>query len=113
MDNHLEEQLGAILSNPEMMQKIQAVAQSLGASAPPAQPEQKVPDIDLSVLQKVSALAGQTGIDQNQQSLLTALTPYLSRNRVAKLENAMRAAKMAKLAAGFLGNGGLQNLMGR
>lgn len=121
MENNLEEKLGAILSDPDMMQKIQAMAQSLTQSAPqqpqPQQPQknesQKAPDIDFSMLQKLSGLAGQTGIDQNQQTLLSALSPYMSQNKVAKLENAMRAAKMARLASAFLGSGGLQMFSGR
>ena len=113
MENNLEEKLGAILSNPEMMQKIQAMAQSLGQSASSAPSEPQKPDVDLSALQKLSGLAGQTGIDKNQQTLLCALTPYLSQNRISKLENAMRAAKMARLASSFLGNGGLQLFSGR
>lgn len=118
MDNNLEEKLGAILSNPEMMQKIQSMAQALGQTESQhdqqkSQEVPKMPDIDLSMLQKLSGLAGQTGIDQNQKTLLSALSPYLSRNKVAKLENAMRAAKMARLASGFLGSGGLQRLTGR
>lgn len=117
-NNNLEEKLGALLSNPEMMQKIQAMAQALGQPSPQnpptqKQPEQKPPEIDLSLLQKFSSLAGQTGIDKNQQTLLAALTPYLSRTKVEKLENAMRAARMARLASSFLGNGGLQTLIGR
>ena len=58
-------------------------------------------------------MAGQTGIDQNQQTLLSALTPYMNQAKVAKLENAMRAAKMARLASGFLGSGGLKLFTGR
>lgn len=113
MENNLEEKLGAILSDPDLMQKIQAMAQSLGQSSSPPQKEEKKPDIDLSALQKLTGLAGQTGIDKNQQSLLAALSPYLSQGRVKKLENAMRAAKLAKLASAFLGSGGLQMLSGR
>jgi len=116
MENNLEEKLGTILSDPEMMKKIQAMAQSLGAAPPPQQPagaDHGVPQIDPGMLQKLSGLAGQTGIDANQRQLLSALTPYLSQNRVAKLENAMRAAKMARLASTFLGSGGLQMFSGR
>ena len=110
MDSPLEEKLGAILSNPDMMRKIQSLAQSLGQpDAPPKPPEQtSQPQIDLAMVQKLAAMAGQTGIDQNQKTLLSALTPYLNQTKVAKLENAMRAAKMARLASGFLGNGGLK-----
>lgn len=117
MENNLEEQLGAILSDPEMMRKIQAMAQSLGQSAPApqpqAQPEPQLPNIDFAALQKLGSLAGQTGIDKNQQTLLAALSPYMSQVKVRKLENAMRAAKMARLASTFLGNGGLQLFSGR
>lgn len=113
MDN-LEEKLNSILSDPNMMQKIQAMAQSLGQS--PQQetnPTSSTPQIDPNLLLKVSRLAGQTGIDDQQQALLRALTPYISQGKVTKLEKAMRAAKMARLASRFLGSGGLQLLTGR
>lgn len=115
MENNLEEKLGAILSNPEMMQKIQSMAQSLGQSGPQESPKEHsgAPDIDLGMLQKLSGLAGQSGIDSNQQALLHALSPYIGRGKMTKLEKAMRAAKIARLASGFLGNGGLQMLTGR
>lgn len=115
MENNLEEKVNAILSNPEMMQKIQAMAQSLGASQAqkPENEAPKAPEIDFSMLQKLGALAGQTGIDSNQQTLLAALAPYMSQHKVAKLEKAMRAARMAQLASSFLGNGGLKMLSGR
>ena len=114
MENDLEEKLGAILGNPEMMQTIQAMAQALGQSqGQPVSQEEPSAGPDPALLLKLGTLAGQTGIDSNQQTLLTALTPYLSRQRVQKLEKAMRAAKMARLASSFLGNGGLQILTGR
>ena len=115
MDNNLEEKLGAILSNPDMMQKIQAMAQSLGQSGSPEPQKESagVPEIDFAMIQKLSGLAGQTGIDQNQQALLHALSPYIGKGQISKLEKAMRAAKMARLASGFLGNGGLKLLSGR
>ena len=115
MDSPLEEKLGAILSNPEMMGKIQALAQSLSQPEPQSKPQEppKVPQIDPAMVQKLAAMAGQTGIDQNQQTLLSALTPYMNQAKVAKLENAMRAAKMARLASGFLGSGGRKLFTGR
>lgn len=115
MDNPMEEKLGAILSNPDMMRKIHSLAQSLGQTeAPPKQAEtSNEPQIDFAMVQKLAAMAGQTGIDQNQQTLLSALSPYMNQAKVAKLENAMRAAKMARLASGFLGNGGLKLFSGR
>jgi len=47
-------------------------------------------------------MSRQGSIDKNQQALLRALSPYLSRQRIKKLENAMRAAKMAGFAASAL-----------
>lgn len=113
----MQNQMNAILGNPEMMQKIMAMAQSLNQSQPQKQEvrEEKqeqtgmaLPDIDLSLVQKLSGLAGQTGIDNNQRTLLKALSPYLSRERIAKLEKAMRAAKLANLASAFIGSSGFQ-----
>lgn len=104
----LEEKLSAILSNPQMMQQLMSMAQSLGASQPapeppPAQPQ--MPNIDLGMLQKFSGIAKQSSIDSDQQTLLHALSPYLSGDRIGRLEKAMRAAKMAKFASAFLGQG--------
>ena len=106
MDN-LEQQLGAVLGNPEMMEKIMSMAQALGTSSPEPEPQDTPPpqmlDIDIGLLKKISGLAGQGSIDKDQQALLRALGPYLTSRRIRKLENAMRAAKMARLAAATLG----------
>lgn len=122
--SEMEEKLGQILSNPQMMQQIMSLAQAMNASQPqkqepmpPPQPLQPtvpaIPDIDPNLLRSLSSMTRQGGIDQNQQALLKALSPYLSQNRVNKLERAMRAAKMAGLASAFLNSGGLQMLSGR
>lgn len=116
----MEEKLGSILNNPQMMQQIMAMAQTLGQSAPqpqkqePAPPRQEQgPAFDPMLLQKLSRFANQSGIDNNERALLKALGPYLSRDRISKLENAMRAAKMARFASAFLNSGGMQLLTGR
>lgn len=106
----VQEQIGSILNDPQMMQQIMAMAQNLSAPQPPSpppSPEPNAPTFDPSVLQQIAGIAVQSRPDQNQQALLNALTPYLSRERIAKLERAMRAARTAKLASGFLGAGGL------
>ncbi len=114
----MEEKLGAILSDPKMMQQIMSMAQALGQSEPqeappPAPALPALPEIDTGMLQKLSGLTRQSGIDGNQKALLNALCPYLSQDRVSKLERAMRAAKIAKLASTFLNAGGLQLITGR
>ncbi|MBE6943933.1 MAG: hypothetical protein E7453_06690 [Ruminococcaceae bacterium] len=108
----LEEQLNAVLSNPQMMQQIMAMAQNFSpppqeSPPPPAPPPQQEANplvFDPAMLQKLSGLMGSGGVDKNQQHLLRALGPYISQSRVAKLEKAMQAAKMARLATKLLGD---------
>ena len=101
----MDDKLGAILNNPAMMQQIMAMAQTLGQQAPPPKPE-SIPGPDPTMLQNIMQFSSQTGIDSNQQNLLTALNPYLPQPRLEKLEKAMRAAKLARIASTFLNQGG-------
>ena len=104
--SELEEKLGSILSNPQMMQQIMSMAQAMGS--PPEEPPRQdpaapaLPGLDPGMLQKIAGMARSSGVDGNQKALLNALGPYLSRDRVGKLEKAMRAAKMATIASAFL-----------
>lgn len=121
----MEQKLGAILSNPQMMQQLMSMAQALGQSQPqqsqaPAPPPQQqssqslLPEgIDFSMLQNITRLAGQGNIDADQRQLLKALRPYLSQGRIQKLEKAMRAAKLAGIASVALGQLGPQFNPGR
>lgn len=117
----MEEKLNSILSNPQMMAQIMSMAQAFGSAPtpPPEKTEQPVPpaapvmNFDPAMLQKVVGMAQQTGIDKNQQSLLHALIPYLSNERITRLENAMRAAKIAALTTSFFGANGLPFFSGR
>lgn len=116
--NEMEEKLGAILNNPQMMQTIFSMAQNLGQEhSPPSgtdpEPAAEFPEIDFSLLQKFSGLAGQSSIDSQQKALLQALSPYLSNGRISKLERAMRAARIARMASAFVSSGGMQLLTGR
>ena len=111
--DEVEERLNSVLNNPQMMQQIMAMAQSMGAQTqpkndPPQQKNESFPDIDLGMLQKLSGFAKQGSIDKDQQTLLRALGPYLSRERIRKLEKAMRAAKIARMATGMIGSGVLK-----
>lgn len=118
----VEEKLGSILANPQLMQQIMTMAQSLGGGGsggggspeasrqpPPPSPQ----GLDPALLKGIGSLAGQGKVDGNQQALLRALGPYLSRGRVAKLEKAMRAARLAQAASALLNSGVLNSLIGR
>lgn len=111
--DQMEDKLGAILNNPQLMGQIMSMVQSLGNAPPPQQEPPPQPAFDPAMLQQLSSVMVQSGIDNNQQTLLRALNPYLSGRKVEKLERAMRAAKMARMASGFLGQGGLSQLLGR
>ena len=109
--SEMEEKLGAILGNPQLMQQIMNMANSLGQPSPePVQTKQKpqasFPDIDPAMIEKIMQIAGKTNIDRNQKALLCALEPYLSNVRLQKLEKAMRAAKLAGMASVFFSGTG-------
>ena len=105
--SELEEKLGALLANPQLMQQISSLVQAMGqpsqpAPSPPPMPEPPPPEPDFSQLQGLASLLQSNRTDANQQALLRALSPYLSPWRVGNLERAMRASKMAGLASVFL-----------
>lgn len=117
----MDEKLNAILGNPQMMQQIMSMAQMLQqagpeqqeAPPPPPPPQMGAPGLDAASIQKLFAIARQSGIDKHQQALLNALCPYLSRDRIAKLERAMRAAKLSALASSALGADSIPFFSGR
>ena len=110
----MEEKLGSILNNPQLMQQIMSMASSLSAPQPePAPPVSSLPDFDPAMIQKLMSLAGNLTVNDNQKNLLLALRPYLTEVRIQKLERAMRAAKLANLASAALNSGALSFLTGR
>ncbi len=117
--SELEQKLGSVLNNPQMMQQILSMAQTLGAQQsqsspdPPQEETNPTLDFDPRFLQNLARMASQSHVDQNQTALLHALSPYLSQQRVGKLEKAMRAARLAGVASSFLNAGGMNMLAGR
>ena len=101
----MEEKLGAILGNPQMMQQIMALAQSMGTQSPSPEPPPRQEGPDPAMIQKMMTAVQSSGVDAHQRALLTALDPYLTRDRISRLERAMRAAKLAGMATAFLGGG--------
>lgn len=122
--DEMENKLNAILGDPALMQKIMSMASALGSEGhTPQQPQQthearpqkqEMPGgIDLATVQRISKFAQQSNIDKREQALLRALGAYLNKDRVSKLEKAMRAAKIAKIASSALGSQGLISQTGR
>lgn len=80
--SELEEKLSALMSNPQLMEQISAMAQAMGSPQPEQEPEtkgtsqQSIPMPDPRLLQVFSQTMGRTGVDGNQEALLQALAPY-------------------------------------
>lgn len=97
----LEQKLGNILNDPNMMAQIMSMASSLGVGSRPAPAEQapSPPPSDTAAIGQLAALAQSGSIDGRERALLQALEAYLTADRIQRLEKAMRAAKMAKVAS--------------
>lgn len=110
----MEEKLASMLNDPKIMEQVAAMARSLGGDAPRQEPAQErhepapsAPAMpDLSGLHAIANLAGQGSLDKNQQALIKALRPYLHSQRLNRLEKAMRASQMARMATGMFSLGG-------
>lgn len=99
----LEETLSQVLGNPQMMQQIMNLAQSLGQQEQEKPPQPAPPPMpDPAAMQAMAGIAKIGAVDKDQQALLRALGPYISRERRSKLERAMRAARMASVASEML-----------
>ena len=123
-DVSFEQAVGAMLQDPEQLQKIFALAQSMGlspptaqasapsepavvrqpepiASAPPAPRLQPpVPDEKQQALGALLQKAGK--LDRRQENLLNALKPFLKPERREKIDRAMQAARISRLAGAAL-----------
>ena len=118
--SELDDKLNSILSNPAMMQQIMSLAQALNQSEAqqPQQQQQPPPPpvqqnqvqqanfassneraLNPNLLSKIAGIMQRGSIDKNQQALLRALRPYLSKQKLDKLERAVHAAKMAGIAS--------------
>lgn len=94
----LEDMIGSVLSDPEQMQKIQALANSLmGSGEKPEAPPESERGGETELLKKLGSLMG-TARPGRQEGLLQAMGPYLSDKRRAKMARAMQIAKLARLA---------------
>lgn len=121
--SEFEEQLNSILSSPETMDQIMALANSISGGGASPQPEaggtpdepRSGPDLSqlLSMLSGPNSPFGnldpglvQAGVsliqeygrdDQEQTALLTALRPYLPEERQARLDRAVQLARTARV----------------
>ena len=100
----LSAKLSGILSDPEAMKEIAALASSLGVSAPGvhSEPPKPEPDISgdsastLSMLSGLMPLLGSMKQEDDTTRLLDALRPFLSAERREKLDRAKKLLGMMR-----------------
>lgn len=103
-----EEKLESILNNPQAMNQIMSLAQSLGGSSeqsapPPSQPtpssEESGLQLDPQMLTGLFSLLNQCSSEDDQRvALLNALRPFVKEQRHAKIDKAIQIAKLSRMA---------------
>lgn len=95
----LESKISDILSDPDAMAGILSMAKSLGLGAsespetpPPADPDSDLPDMITGLLSAAGHLNGK------QTALLQALRPFLKESRRNKIDRAIQAARISRIA---------------
>ena len=97
----LSEKLSGILSDPEAMRDIAALASQLGVDAPGVHKEadhsDPIPTDDATQLMKLMPMLGSLKQEDDTTRLLDAMRPFLSEERRQKLDRAKRLIKVMKL----------------
>lgn len=116
----MDSRLNALLSDPEAMGRIMALAQQLSgesaASSPPPSPEpppssqQEEDSFDPMLLLKFLPLLQELRQDNSSQSMqfLSAMRPFLKPERQPKVERAVKLAHLICVGKKFLTEGGLE-----
>ncbi|MCI8527195.1 MAG: hypothetical protein HFF17_15085 [Oscillospiraceae bacterium] len=95
----LEQTIGRILGDPEAMNGILEMAKGLGLGAPPPAEEgdaSPAPPVSDSAVAALLSEAGNLG--GKHTALLQALKPFLREDRREKLDRAVRAARISRMA---------------
>ena len=116
----MDSRLNALLSDPEAMGRIMALAQQLSGesaasspppcSPPPPPPQQEEDGFDPMMLLKFLPLLQELRQDNSSQTMqfLSALRPYLKPERQPKVERAVKLAHLICVGKKFLTEGGLE-----
>lgn len=109
MDGDIGQMLQSVLSDPEQMQKITAMAQNLmGGETKPEEPTMAesvtapvsaaAPFSEAKLLSAISGMMGQKGEQSRSAALLSAMRPYMRPEKQEKLDRAMQIARMVRIA---------------
>ena len=110
MDGDIGQLLQSVLSDPQQMEKLTAMAQSLmgGESAvtPPTPasgpPSVSAPPPEAKLLSAVTGMLGQKGEQSRSAALLSAMRPYMRPEKQEKLDRAMQIARMVRVAGAVM-----------
>lgn len=97
----LTEQLSSMLSDPQGMEKIRAMAQSLmGGDSLPSAPMPSVSETPAFDISKLAALTQgfKNRADDSRINLLVALKPHLSQEKQTRVDKAVKILKLLELA---------------
>ena len=102
----LQSKISAIFSSPESMEQIRNLAQSLAGgsediqSTMPTAPQQTEPSLQMDprIMQVMTRAMSEFSKPSEASALLGALRPYLSQDRISKMDRAMNIARLAKIA---------------
>lgn len=101
MNEELEARLGSILSDPQQMERIKAMAQSLMGTAPEPEAESSEPVASppggLSALMGLLGKGGD-GRRSESEALLRAMQPYMRPQRRSKIDRALRLTRLIGIA---------------
>ena len=98
----LSEKLSSILSDPQAMKEVAALASQLGIDPPGVHREQPAPvqpaqPEEAAMLSGLLPMLGALKQDDDTVRLLEAMRPFLSEERQKKLDKAKRLIKVLKL----------------
>ena len=105
-----EDKLNSILSNPDLMGQIMAMAGSMNQQPPPPPPPQPTgfggmpfdPGAMAGMIQMLKA----TQLEPKQRQLVQALRGFVPDDRLVRLEKAMQASLIARFASHAMNQGG-------
>lgn len=100
MNEELEARLGSILSDPQQMERIKAMAQSLMGGAAPGGEEPSAPS-PLPGGGLLGLLGKNAGKSESEQ-LLRAMQPYMRPKRRSKIDRALKITRLIGLAETML-----------
>lgn len=95
----LESKISDILSDPDAMAGILSMAKSLGLGAPEPEETPESSETDCGLSDTVSGLLSAAGhLNGKQTALLQALRPFLKESRRKKIDRAIQAARISRIA---------------